>query len=125
MHTPTAAPPNYVPQALALFEKYGPAEAIVHQDRRLTFADLRSGIQHLAEALHGQGIGAGSAVAVVAHNHPDVVMLHFALHLLGCRSIWVAHAPLEHQLDFLRQACPDVLVYDPRTHAEAAGELVR
>ncbi|SCL25751.1 Acyl-CoA synthetase (AMP-forming)/AMP-acid ligase II [Micromonospora pallida] len=125
MHIPTAASTNYVPQALALFEKYGPAEAIVYQGRRLTFADLRSGIQHLAEALRGQGIGAGRAVAVVANNHPDVVMLHFALHLLGCRSIWVAQAPLEHQLDFLGQAGPDVLVYDPRTHAEAGVELAR
>ncbi|MEH1013135.1 AMP-binding protein [Micromonospora sp. CPCC 206060] len=125
MHTPTAASINYVPQALALFEKYGPAEAIVYSDRRLTYTDLRDGIQHLAEALRGQGIRAGRAVAVVANNHPDVVMLHFALHLLGCRSVWVAHAPVEHQLDFLRQARPDALVYDPRTHAEAGVELAR
>ncbi|WP_405096569.1 AMP-binding protein [Micromonospora sp. NBC_01412] len=125
MDTPTAVPANYVPQALALFEKYGPAEAIVHQGRRLTYADLRYGVLHLAEALHGQGMVAGRAVAVVANNHPDVVMLHFALHLLGCRSVWVAHAPLEHQLDFLGQARPDALVYDPRTHAEAGVELAR
>ncbi|MBO4207836.1 AMP-binding protein [Micromonospora echinofusca] len=123
MHTPTAVPTNYVPQALALFDRYGPAEAIVYADRRLTYTELGDGIRQLAEALRGQGFRAGQAVAVVANNHPDVVMLHFALHLLGCRSVWVAHAPLEHQLDFLRQARPDALVYDPRTHAEAGAGL--
>lgn len=116
---------NYVWRGLAMFADRGTTEAIVAGDRRLTFADLRTGVLTMAATLREQGLRSGTGVAVLATNSPETVVLHLALHLLGCRSIWIARAPRQHQADFLRRAGAEVFVYDPRTHGPAGADFAK
>lgn len=120
----STAAPNYAKQALELFEGYGSAEAMVHGDRRLSYADVVSGVLAMAAVLRQHGIGSGSAVAVLAGNPPESVLAQFALHLLGCRSVWIApNAPARLSAEYLRLAEVDAFVYDARTHAQLGQQL--
>jgi len=114
---------NYVWRFLARFAELGSAEAIVADPRRLSFADLRTGTLTMAATLREHGFRSGSAVAILAGNSPEAVMLHLALHLLGCRTVWIASAPREHQRAFLALSQVERYIYDPVTRAETGEEL--
>ncbi|WP_155373797.1 AMP-binding protein [Catellatospora vulcania] len=119
-----AAEDNYVRRGLELFAGHGAAEAIVHGDRRITYAQLRAGVLGMAGALQGHGVGPGSAIAVLAGNQPEAVYAQLALHLLGCRSVWVApNAPPSQSAQYLALAEVDGFVYDARTHAAPGAAL--
>lgn len=108
-----AAQRNYVDAALAFFAEMGPTEALVHGDRRYTYAEVRAAVLAMASALAANGVRGGMTVVLVTRNHPESVILQLALHLLGCRTGFVAtYAPLRDQLDFIKHADPDVLIHD-------------
>jgi fatty-acyl-CoA synthase len=121
----TSARKNYVLQVLELFGRYGDAEAIVAGDGRRSYADIRRTTLRLARILHDQGVRAGAGVAMLATDTIDSVALHLALHLIGCRTIWIAtYAPVREQVGFARFAQPDVLIYTVTERRERiAGEL--
>ncbi len=99
--------PNYVLQVLEFFARMGPAEAIVHGERRYTYAETRAAVLAMATALTGRGVRGGMTVAAVTRNHPESVILLLALHLLGCRVGFAAgHAPPGDQRDFIERASP-------------------
>jgi fatty-acyl-CoA synthase len=103
---------NYVLSALQLFAGFADQEAIVQGDRRLTYRDVADMTLRLASALHDQGIGPGTAVAMLVRDHIDSASLHLALHLLGCRTVWIAtYAPPRDQARFLRLSQAEVLIY--------------
>jgi acyl-CoA synthetase (AMP-forming)/AMP-acid ligase II len=113
---------NYALKALDFFEQMGPAEAIVHSDRRFTYTEARSSILALARVLSDNGVRSGMTVAAVTKNHPESIFLQLALHLLGCRTGFVAtYAPHRDQLDFIEHAGAQVLIHD----SGMAGELIR
>jgi acyl-CoA synthetase (AMP-forming)/AMP-acid ligase II len=106
---------NYVLGGLDLFEKFGDDEAIVTDGSRLTYADVRAGVHTLVRVLGEQGVRPGDAVAVLIGNPPEAVVLQFALHALGCRSVWIApNAPERYRMDFMRASDVSAFVYDPR-----------
>lgn len=112
MADPAAAADNYVVRALDLFANYGDQEAVVGGDRRLSYKDVRDGTLNLAAALYGQGIRAGTPVALMVNDRVESASLQLALHLLGCRTVWIAtYAPLRDQADFFRLARAEVLIY--------------
>jgi fatty-acyl-CoA synthase len=112
MTEPATQPGNYVLSALALFRRYGDAEAIVANGERRSYASLGAATLRMAQVLHDQGVAAGHGVAVLAGDTADSAALHLALHLLGCRTIWIAtYAPVSEQVEFARLARPDVLIY--------------
>ena len=86
----SATEPNYVRQVLGFFARMGPAEAIVHGERRYSYAETRAAVLAMATALTGRGVRGGMTVAVVARNHPESIILLLALRLLGCRAGFVA-----------------------------------
>ncbi|MEU8004044.1 AMP-binding protein [Catellatospora sp. NPDC049111] len=117
---------NYAAQALAVFEGYGSAEAIVHGARRLTYADLAAGIRDMAATLYDNGVRSSSAVGILAGNPPESIQVQFALHLLGCRSVWLApNAPPQLCADYLSLADVDAFAYDARTHATLGEQLAQ
>ncbi|GHJ47269.1 acyl-CoA synthetase [Catellatospora sp. TT07R-123] len=117
---------HYVRSGLARFAEYGDAEAIVHGDRRITYVQLRSAVLGMAGRLREHGVRPGAAVAVLAGNRPESVCAQLALHLLGCRSVWIApNAPPSLSAEYLGLAEVDAFVYDARTHAEPGRELAR
>lgn len=108
-----AAQANYVTAALGFFAQMGPAEAIVHEDRRYTYAQVRAAVLAMAAALRTHGVRGGMNVVAVTKNHPESIILQLAMHLLGCRTGFVAtYAPLRDQRDFISYADPDVLIHD-------------
>jgi hypothetical protein len=117
--------PNYVHGALALFDSIGDREAIVGDGRRLTFAELRTAILELAATLCDHGVRPGSAVLVMAANAVEAPILQLSLHLLGCRSMWIAPVTSRREiLEFAQLARPDVFIYDSRRPGTVAGEQI-
>ncbi|QMU78106.1 AMP-binding protein [Streptacidiphilus sp. PB12-B1b] len=116
----------YVVKALERFAGFGEREAIVSAGRRLTYADVRREVPALAAALTAHGVQPGSSVAVLSGNRPETMLLQFAAHLLGCRTVWIAgYTPVREQADFLRRARVDHLVYDTSRYLDLAAELLQ
>ena len=120
-----AAAGNYVTQMLELFEGFGEHEAIVRGERRLTYHDLSAMILEFAASLRDHGVLPGTAVALMVNNLPESVALQFALHLLGCRTVWIAgYAPVREQVEFVDMAEVSVLIMDPGKAGGAVAEQV-
>jgi acyl-CoA synthetase (AMP-forming)/AMP-acid ligase II len=117
--------PNYVHGALALFDSIGDREAIVGDGRRLTFAELHTAILELAATLRDHGVRPGSAVLVMVANAVEAPILQLSLHLLGCRSMWIAPVTSRREiLEFAQLATPDVFIYDSRRPTTVAGDEI-
>ncbi|MGV9805732.1 class I adenylate-forming enzyme family protein [Micromonospora chersina] len=107
--------PNYVHEALDLFAGFGDREALVGGGRRLTYPEVAAEVRGLAGALLRHGVRPGAAVLVMLGNTLDGPLLQLALHLLGCRSMWVAPVTSRREVDeFVALAGPDAFVHDPR-----------
>ncbi len=106
--------PSYVHGALELFGELADREAIVGGGRRLTYGQLRQDVLDLAAALTDHGVRSGNAVLVMMSNSVAGPVLQLALHLLGCRSMWIASVTAPREImQFAELAGPDVFVYDP------------
>lgn len=115
---------GYVQAALDLFEELGDRPALVAEGRQLTYAELRRQVLDLAAALRDYGVRPGNAVLVMMTNSIEGPTLQLALHLLGCRSMWIAPVTSHREiLDFAKLAKPDVFVYDARRAAELGREI--
>jgi fatty-acyl-CoA synthase len=57
--------------------------AVVHGDRRYSWAETYARSRRLASALAGAGIGIGDTVAVMAANTPEMVEAHFGVPMSG------------------------------------------
>ncbi|MEU0152869.1 class I adenylate-forming enzyme family protein [Micromonospora fulviviridis] len=107
--------PNYVHEALDLFAGFGDREALVGGGRRLTYPEVAVEVRDLAGALLRHGVRPGAAVLVMLGNTLEGPLLQLALHLLGCRSMWVAPVTSRREVDeFVALAGPDAFVHDPR-----------
>ncbi|TDC43398.1 AMP-binding protein [Micromonospora sp. KC213] len=116
----TDRPTSYVHQALDLLATFGTREALVGDGRRLTYPEVADEVRGLAGALTAHGVRPGSAVLVLLGNTVQGPLLQLALHLLGCRTMWVAPVTSPREVDeFVRLARPDVLVH----HADATDGL--
>ena len=63
--------------------RFAPHEALVDEERRLTYAALEDEAEGVARALIGSGIGPGDRVAVWAPNGVTWVVLSFGVYLAG------------------------------------------
>ncbi|MGI8665177.1 MAG: class I adenylate-forming enzyme family protein [Jatrophihabitans sp.] len=115
---------SYVHGALALFAQIGEREAIVGDGRRLTFAQTRQAVLDTAARLRDYGVRPGSAVLVMMANAVEGPILQLSLHLLGCRSMWIAPVTSRREImEFVQLAAPDVFVYDSRRQDQAGREI--
>jgi fatty-acyl-CoA synthase len=106
---------NYVLRALELFAEYGDREAVRKGDQTLTFAELRASVLDLAVQLRERGVRSGMSVVVVVLLPIEGPALQLALHLLGCRVVWVVwNTGAGEVRDHLDRTRPDLLIYDPR-----------
>ena len=81
-------PANYTPLSpLSFLRKaalvHPQRVALIHGDRRLTWADEYARCRQLASALRGWGIGRGDTVAVMLPNTPAMFELHYGPAMLG------------------------------------------
>jgi fatty-acyl-CoA synthase len=121
-------PDNYVLDALRIFADYGDREAIVQGETRLTYSQVCGITRSLAHTLHEAGVQDGMGVAVLVRDCPESAPLQLALHLLGCRTVWlVAGAPPPDQIAYLEMSKPDVLIYSASgvQRAELAAEMIK
>src|ERR1700750_2569924 len=81
-------PANYVPLSPISFlvraaRVYGQRIAVIHGERRYTYAQLFERSRRLASALADMGIGKGDTIAVMAPNTPEMLEAHYAVPMLG------------------------------------------
>ncbi|MEH1165934.1 AMP-binding protein [Micromonospora sp. CPCC 205539] len=115
---------TYVHRALDLFAEFGDREALVGGGRRLTYTEAAAQVRAMAATLTRQGVRPGAAVLVTVANAVEGPLLQLALHLIGCRTMWVAPVTARREVDeFIRLARPDALVYDARDPASLGPAL--
>ncbi|HEU5469127.1 MAG TPA: AMP-binding protein [Actinophytocola sp.] len=118
--------PYYVLRTLDRFTEYGDREAIVGVgwDCRLTYAQCRSMVLDMAATIRDAGIRPGTTVAVMLAHPPEGPLLQLALHLMGCRTAWVAAGtPYREVEEYLAQVEPEWFLYDTRTHGKKGREF--
>ena len=81
-------PANYVPLSPVSFlsrtaQIYPNRVAVIHGDRRLTYAQFAERARRLASALAKAGVGKGDTVAIMAPNTPEMLEAHYAVPMLG------------------------------------------
>jgi fatty-acyl-CoA synthase len=64
-------------------EVFGDLPAVIHGQRRYTWAQTRERSARLAAALQALGLGRGDTVSVMLPNTPEMVELHYAVPALG------------------------------------------
>ncbi|WP_408653872.1 class I adenylate-forming enzyme family protein [Jatrophihabitans sp.] len=115
---------NYVQAALRLFEEFGDRQALVDSTRRLTFTELRQAVLDMTATLVDQGVEPGSAALVMVTNSVEGPILHLSLHLLGCRSMWIAPVTSRREMvEFTKLTKPDLFIYDTRSPSEVGREI--
>ncbi|WP_412539253.1 AMP-binding protein [Longispora sp. K20-0274] len=115
---------NYVNRALDILAGYGQREALVGDGVRLTYDDVHAKVLELAASLQDNGVRSGTAVGVLVSNPPEALPLHLALHLLGCRTVWIALITPRNELAaYVQLAQLDVLIYDARTQDALGREI--
>jgi fatty-acyl-CoA synthase len=117
-------PTTYVMRALELFDEYGDREALVGGERRLTYSEVRNEVLRMALALRAFGVTPGSGVLVMVANPVEGPILQLAVHLLGCRSFWVAPVTARREIDeYVRLSGANVFVYDARSQGSIGAEI--
>ncbi|MEW2378918.1 AMP-binding protein [Micromonospora sp. NPDC047812] len=115
---------GYVHRALELFAGFGDREALVGNGHRLSYAEVAAQVRGLAATLLGHGVRPGQAVLLALGNPVEGPLVQLALHLLGCRTMWVAPVTSRREVDeFVRLARPDAFVYDARDPTGLGPEL--
>ncbi|MGJ7507444.1 acyl-CoA synthetase [Variovorax sp. GT1P44] len=79
---------NHVPLSpLSFLERaakvYPDKVAVVHDDRRITYAELCRRCKRLASALSRAGVGIGDTVAIMAPNVPAMLEAHYGVPMIG------------------------------------------
>ncbi|MFC4859394.1 AMP-binding protein [Actinophytocola glycyrrhizae] len=115
---------TYVTRALELFADYGDREALVQHDRRLSYNELRTLVLRMAATLRASGVRPGANVLIMVAHPLEGPILQLAVHVLGCRSFWVAPVTARREiLDYVARCDADAFIYDPRTQGEFAAEI--
>ena len=81
-------PANYVPLSPVSFLTrtagiYPNRVAVIHGDRRYTYAQFAERCRRLASSLARAGVGKGDTVAIMAPNTPEMLEAHYAVPMLG------------------------------------------
>ncbi len=124
----TSEPRTYVDRILEHWYKDEDAEALVEGTRRLTRGEARQRLFRLAHALRGQGLEPGDGVGLFLANRADSVLVQLAVHLIGCRVVFLPPEPGPGELAALvEQSRARAVVTDPlfaERAADAAGRSV-
>ncbi|CAM5473690.1 fatty acid CoA ligase [Streptomyces spiroverticillatus] len=123
---PTALkPPTYVDRVLERWQQDEDTEALVQGTQRLTRAQARTRLFRLGHALRAQGLAPGDGVGLFLANRVDSVLVQLAVHLVGCRVVFLPPEPGPGELAALvEQSGARAVVTDPlfaERAADAAG----
>ncbi|MET8685147.1 AMP-binding protein [Streptomyces sp. NPDC004732] len=124
----TSEPRTYVDRILEQWHKDEDAEALVQGAQRLTRGEARQRLFGLGQALRRQGLEPGDGVGLFLANRVDSVLVQLAVHLIGCRVVFLPPEPGPGELAALvEQSKARAVVTDPlfaERAADAAGRSV-
>ncbi|MGA4847330.1 class I adenylate-forming enzyme family protein [Streptomyces sp. G5(2025)] len=124
----TSEPQTYVDRILEHWHQDEDAEALVQGARRLTRGEARRRMFRLGHALRRQGLVPGDGVGLFLANRVDSVLVQLAVHLIGCRVVFLPPEPGPGELAALvEQSKARAVVTDPlfaHRAADAAGRSV-
>jgi acyl-CoA synthetase (AMP-forming)/AMP-acid ligase II len=105
---------------------YGPREAIVFEDQRLSYEALRAESLALARGLVGAGVVKGARVALLMPNRPEWITAAFAVGMLGGVVVPLSTFATPPERDHvLRHSDASLLLVQPRLLSrDHLGELV-
>ncbi|GAA1955244.1 fatty-acid--CoA ligase FadD8 [Amycolatopsis minnesotensis] len=100
----------------------GDTEALVQGEVRLSRAEARDKLFRLGHALLGEGLAPGDSVGLFLANRPEAVLVQLAVHLIGCRVVFLPPEPGQGELVALAErAQVRAVVFDPRFADDAIG----
>ncbi len=124
-HKMPPAPP-FVPVSARVAAVEGARIALVHGDRRLTYAEVNARANALAHALIRRGLGCEDRVALRLARSPDAFVAILAVLRAGAAYVPVdPEAPQERRDTVLRQAGARLLLTDGPGEAPAACPILR
>ncbi|MFE7116196.1 class I adenylate-forming enzyme family protein [Streptomyces sp. NPDC057654] len=116
---------TYVDSIVERWCKDEDAEALVQGAQRLTRGEARQQLFRLGHALRGQGLEPGDSVGLFLANRVESVLAQLAVHLIGCRVVFLPPEPGPGELAALvEQSRARAVVTDPLfadRAADAAG----
>ncbi|QES32540.1 long-chain fatty acid--CoA ligase [Streptomyces venezuelae] len=119
---------TYVDRILEHWHTDDSAEALVQGEQRLTRREARQRLFGLGQALRRQGLEPGDGVGLFLANRVDSVLVQLAVHLIGCRVVFLPPEPGPGELAALvEQSRARAVVTDPLfadRAADAAGRSV-
>lgn len=119
---------TYLDRILEHWHEDEDAEALVQGAQRLTRGEARRRLFRLGHALRGQGLAPGDGVGLFLANRVDSVLVQLAVHLIGCRVVFLPPEPGPGELAALvEQSRARAVVTDPLfadRAADAAGRSV-
>ncbi|WP_171165953.1 AMP-binding protein [Streptomyces sp. I05A-00742] len=114
---------TYIDQILEVWEQDGDTEALVQGDLRISRSEARDMLFRLGNALLAKGLRPGDPVGLFLANRPAAVLAQLAVHLVGCRVVFLPPEPGMGELAALAdQAEVKAVVFDP-VFAEQATAL--
>ncbi|MGW0905295.1 class I adenylate-forming enzyme family protein [Streptomyces sp. NPDC002853] len=122
----TSGPQTYVDRILDQWHTDENAEALVQGTQRLTRAEARRRLFRLGHALRRQGLAPGDGVGLFLANRVDSVLVQLAVHLIGCRVVFLPPEPGPGELAALvEQSRARAVVTDPLFAPRAADAADR
>jgi fatty-acyl-CoA synthase len=123
-------PANYVPLSPVSFLGraagiYPSRVAVIHGERRYTYAQFAERCRRLASALARAGIGKGDTVAIMAPNTPEMLEAHYAVPMLGAVLCCINTRLDAGAIGFILQHGEAKIVLTDREYAGAMGPALR
>ena len=95
-------------------ERTAEREALVADDRRLTYAELRARAARIATGLAARGVARGARVACVLANEPETAELYWGCQWLGAVFVPLSHRMSDADLDYcIADSGASVVIREP------------
>jgi len=115
---------NLALSLLGSAERTPEREALVAEDRRLTYSDLRARAARIATGLADRGVRRGDRVACVLSNEPETAELYWGCQWLGAVVVPLSHRISEADLDYcIDDAGAAVVLREPGEVAELVADV--
>jgi acyl-CoA synthetase (AMP-forming)/AMP-acid ligase II len=98
-------------------------DALVCGDTRVTYAEMASRVNRLANALQSLGVQRGTAVAVMAVNSPQYVETYYACAKLGAIFVPLNYRAKREELDFMVNDSEAQLLFVGERYLDLVAEL--
>ena len=98
-------------------------EALVSGDTRVTYAEMASRVNRLANAMQSLGVQPGTAVAVMAVNSPQYVETYYACAKLGAIFVPLNYRAKSEELDHMVNSSETQLFFADERYLDLIAEL--